>query len=575
MLRFRVTSICYVLFFLSCNKLYCAAEVSELEGRFTNAFNVATPFYAITVARDTITEAYGPLIPVEKDLVFLILTGLLSGDHSGFIAASRALIGEKERWFTERKAALESAARGSDSERITDLIVDEDSDSFAKVPAFRGFLGFGVERGRKEECKRALKAFILDSIRQKRPEIIEGFRARLREAFGVQSKPSMPVFDTKSKEMFDGIVNHGEKLEKTKHDEAEAVVLREPLERTAFESYNAKIGGGDPREFFRSVFTNIERICAVSQRIQREKIQAHPCLIVFNEMFFSKDVPLSVDEFRAIERSLLEITRHHPNVLIHANFLYETVWSCKDEAEYRAFMAEQARRVGEFSARTHKQIFESSKYPGYTEYTTQFAEYRPALNIIRNQSVVFWHGSPVTSYLKSSYRTEADGFLRDKLYELGTAEDEILAVTDSTPEKAVATLLRNNISTEICYDLEIGVRKAMVTYPPTGKVHIVVSNTLSLAQTGRAANLPDNTPLIIHVDPKDQEILLRNETRAILLPDTQPVTSGDPLHADRFNQFTKAMPLTTFRINLTGNNVFVFHIWDLRHCLETAFLQAE
>lgn len=454
------------------------------------------------------------------------------------------------------------------------MIVDEDADSFAKVPAFRGFLGFGVERGRKEECKRALKEFISDSIHQKRPEIIEGFRTRLREAFGVQGKPSMPVFDTKSQEMFDGIVNHDEKLEKTKHDEAEAVVFSEPLERTAFESYNTKIGGGDPREFFRSVFTNIEHICAVSQRIQREKIQDHPCLIVFNEMFFSKDVPLSADEFGAIERNFIDLTRRQ-NVLLHVNFLYETIRPFKDEAEYRAFMAEQARRVGEFSARTRKQIFESSKYPGYTEYTTQFSEYRPALNFIRNQSVVFWHSSPVTSYLKSSYRTEADGFLRDKLYELGTAEDEILATTDGTPEQAIAKLLRNNLSTEICYDLEIGVRKAMASYPPEGKVHVVVSNTLSLAQAGRAENLPGHIPLIIHVDPKDQEILLRTETRAILLPDTQPVTSGDPLHADRFNQFTKAMPLATFRINLTDNNVFIFHIWDLRHCLETASLQAE
>lgn len=575
MLRVRVTSCFYVLFFLSCNKLYCAAEVSELEGRFTNAFKGATPFYAITAARDTITEAYGPLTPVEKDLVFLMLTGILSGDHGSFIAAARALIGEKERWFSERKAALESAARGLASERITDLIVEEDADSFAKVPAFRGFLGFGVERGRKEECKGALKIFILDSIRQKRPETIEGFRARLREAFGVQSKPSMPVFDTKSKEIFDGIVNHDEKLEKTKHDEAEAVVLGEPLERTAFESYNTKIGGGDPREFFRSVLTNIERICAVSQRIHGEKIQTHPCLIVFNEMFFSKDVPLSADEFGAIERNFRDLTRRHTNVLLHVNFLYETIRPFKEEAEYRAFMAEQARRLELFTARTGKQIFESDRYrEGYREYVAQFSDHRPSLNILRNQSVVFWNGSPVTSYLKSSYRTEAERLLQGKLYELGIAEDEILAATDSTPEKVVATLLRNNLSTEICYDLEIGVRKAMATYP-AGKVHIVVSNTLSLAQAGRAENLPDHIPLIIHVDPKDQEILLATETRAILAPGTSAATSGDPLHADRFNQFTKAMPLATFRINLTGNNVFIFHIWDLRHCLETASLQAE
>lgn len=264
------------------------------------------------------------------------------------------------------------------------------------------------------------------------------------------------------------------------------------------------------------------------------------------------------------------------NVLLHVNFLYEMVRHFKDEAEYRAFMGEQARSVGLLSSRTGKQIFESDRYRGgYREYVAQFPDYRPTLNILRNQSFVFWNGNPVTHYLKSSYRTEAERLLQDRFYELGTAEDETFStVTVASPEMAIATLLRRNLSTEICYDLEIGVRKAMDSYPPEGKVHIVVSNTLSLAQAGRAENLPGHIPLIIHVDPKDQEILLRTETRAILLPDTQPVTSGDPLHADRFNQFTKAMPLATFRINLTDNNVFIFHIWDLRHCLETASMQA-
>lgn len=573
---YTIRSFFFLFFvFLSWNRVYCSAAASEVD-IFANAFKGNTPFYAVTVARDTMTEAYGPLTPLENEVVFSFLTFLLSGDHGRFVAVSRRLITEKEQWFTEKKVALEKTTGRLNPTQITNLIVDEAVDTFAKVSGLRDFLGFGgSESTKKEVFKAKLKTFILSSVHHYRTDnTLDEFRIHLREAFEVPSKTSTAVFDTKSQEIFNVIVTHNERFEKRKHDEAEKVIFNDVApERIAFDRYNSKIGRRDPQEFFRGILANIERICAVSQRIHREQIQTNRCLVVFNEMFFSKDVPLSSDEFIAIERQLRDLTQRHKNVLFHANFLYGYTKAFTNEAEYKTFMDEQARRVGVFSTRTGKQVFESSRYTGYAAYAAQFSAYKPSLNIIRNQSIVFWNGSPVTTYLKSSYRTEADRFLEGRLYELGTAEDEIIA-TGSSQEAAIATLLRSSsLSTAICYDLEIGVRNAMATYPSAGKVHIVVSNTLSLVQAGRAANLPEHIPLIIHVDPKDQEILLRNEVKAILLPDTTPATTGDPLHADPFNQFTKAMPIATFRLNLTDNNVFIFHIWDLRHCLEIAALQ--
>lgn len=321
MLKKRV-SLCFFYFFLclNCGKVCYAAEASGLEDRFTNAFRGTSAFYAITVARDTITDTYGALTPEEKEIVFLMLIGLLSGENRRFIEVSRRFIEEKEKWFTERKAALERTARESDSAQIADLIIDEAADTFAKVPAFRGFLGFGIDKGKKEECKGALKAFLLDSIGHRRAETVDAFRERLRGFFRVQDKASTPVFETKSKEIFDAIATHDERLAKTRHDEAERLILRDASERTAFERYDSKIGRREPREFFESVLANVVHIGNLSQRIHREKIQDHPCLIVFNEMFFSKDTPLSFDEFGEIEGTLRGLTHRHAKCVTACKF---------------------------------------------------------------------------------------------------------------------------------------------------------------------------------------------------------------------------------------------------------------
>jgi hypothetical protein len=238
---------------------------------------------------------------------------------------------------------------------------------------------------------------------------------------------------------------------------------------------------------------------------------------------------------------------------------------------YQAFIKGQEDRAEGLSERIQKQIFESDSYESYTQHVKQFADFRSPLKTLKNESVVFWNGKPITHYLKSSYMKEADPLLEERLYLLGRGIDEINPEVTSGLHDMVS-IITKYLSTEICYDLEIGVRKKLNSYPPEGKIHIVVSNTLSLAQLGSAENLPDHIPLIIHVDPKDQEILLKNEVQATLYPLSSSDMAGDPLHSVRYNQFTKAMPLATFRVNLTPNNVFIFHIWDLQQCLQIASL---
>lgn len=565
-----------LLFLISCVSNCFASHSDTSEEAFGNAFKGTSPFYGITVARDTVTATYGALTHEEEGIVFSILTSLFSGETREILTLSAELIRQKASWFIQTKEALQKEESRLNPVEIAELTIDEATSSFVSATHFRDFLGFKDE---KQRCKETLQGFVSDSTRHRRAEAIDAFRIRLREAFGVPiPKMSTPVFESKSKEIFDFIFTFNERVEKRKHDTVKTEILKNFTDRNLFERYASQIRDQDPNTFFRGIFANIEKIARLSQRIHGEKIRQNPCLVIFNEMFFSKDRPLSSDEFTAKEVALRGLTRRHRNVLVHANFLFEGLHSFDSPAEYEAFMIEQERRVNLLSARTGKQIFESGRYAeGYKEYATQFLGYRSPLNILKNQSYVFWNGHPVISYLKSSYMREAEHLLTaGKFYELGTGEDVIPpALADLSAEMAVAKILRENLSTEICYDLEIGVRKKLDSYPIGGKVHIVISNTLPLAQYGRAENLPDHIPLIIHVDPQDQEILLQAETKALLLPDTMPAVSGDPLHAVRINQLTKSMPMTTFRINLTTNNIFIFHVWDLQHCLQIVSLNNE
>lgn len=559
----------FLLLLIAIGDCSCS-DAAGTEKAFENSFKGIAPFYGVTVARDTITGVYDPLSQEEERIVFSVLTALFSGDSREFQALSEKFVVEKERWFVETSAVLAKKKRELDHGAICASLVSQKVSTLSSIESFRDFLSL---KGARDDCKRRLEAFVSDSILNRRGETFDGFKVRLREGFCVSSdKVSTPLFENKSREIFDFITNFNEKIEKRKHDIARTEILKGSVNIDMFERYDAQIGDKDPRGFFRGILEKILHISRLSERIYGEKIRNNPCLVIFNEMLFSKDRPLSFEEFTAKEKALKILTGRHTNILVHVNFLFESSRTFASAADYTAFMAEQGRRVSELSTRTGKQIFESSRYAEYGEYVVQFSDHRTPLNILRNQSFVFWNGHPLIHYLKSSYRTEADTQLTTgKFYELGAGEDEIShSITATSPEMVVAKVLKENLSTEICYDLEIGVRKKLESYPRGGKIHVVVSNTLSLAQSGRAENLPDHIPLIIHVDPQDQEILLRTESKAILLPETFPAVSGDPLHAARINQLTKAMPFSTFRVNLTNNNVFIFHIWDLQNCLQTA-----
>lgn len=188
---------------------------------FERAFNGASPFYAITVARDTVAEPYGPLAEEEVGIVFSVLEALLSGNPSRFLALSEKKIREKETWYLQTQERLRVAESELDPRAISDLLIEAAADSFVKVPLFRAFLGF-ADKADREVCKAKLKDFIFDNIGREAGGIsIDAFREHLRGYFAVPTeKASNPVFETKSEEILKFIRTYHQEVEKKKSDMA-------------------------------------------------------------------------------------------------------------------------------------------------------------------------------------------------------------------------------------------------------------------------------------------------------------------------------------------------------------------
>ncbi|MEI6881995.1 MAG: hypothetical protein WCK82_11790, partial [Bacteroidota bacterium] len=73
-----------------------------------------------------------------------------------------------------------------------------------------------------------------------------------------------------------------------------------------------------------------------------------------------------------------------------------------------------------------------------------------------------------------------------------------------------SAVLMENIATEICYDLHLGIRKEMASYPANLKILVIPSNTLPFNEENMR-NLPDSnqSKVIFHVDPKEQAIFVK------------------------------------------------------------------
>lgn len=558
----------FIIILFTCTK--SSINATDMVALFNQAFKGYSPFFGISIARDTITPAYGGIDVDEEKMIFCILESILSGvelrpeiiDYINVIAEN------KENQYIEIKRRLISKEEAINEDELRNDLIDSAVESFSKVPKFIEF--FNYTKDTKIKFKQKLKDFIQSRINEP-CENIDALRAHLKTTFDVIDKPSTIVFEQKSaeiKKIIEQLIN----LQKVKKEKARAQLEKELSKDQAnfFGYYEDSIGTQDPHYYFRRIINaQLQYIRNLAQFFNK-KIKSHPCLIVFNEMFFSKDHPLTIESLEEKQNYIKNLTHKFSNILVHANFLFQDTLNFENEEKYKSFVNKQYRTFTMLHKFTEKEIFETSEKFTYEDYRVQFLETRDTLNIIKNQSFIYWNNTPLMSYLKSSYRNEADKYIKEgAFYILGQGQDLIIydEHISNADSCAMAKIVNKYLSTEICYDSNIGVRKSLKTYPANGKIHIIVSNTLSIDNQENVNNFSTKIPLLFHVDPKYQEIFINNENNVIFNPELV-AESNDPFHKNKINQLVRATPIITFRLNLGLNDVFIFHLWDLNYLLK-------
>lgn len=362
---------CLLLIYVIALPILNKVSASEI---FEGAFKGSSPFYAITVARDTVTKSYGPLTPDEEGIVFSVLTNLLSEGSSLFRNLSVENIHKKEAWYNCIKEILEKEEQQLDSREVAESIIKREAKSLTGVPQFKNFLG--PDKG-KEECEISLSGFISDGINRGITDpSTEDFRKRLKEWFQIPPEKAVTVvFENKTQELYDFIRTFEDRatqeIRKTARKNVAQKQKNFAQDISLFEKYESKIGKQNPRVFFENIVKTIDRINRKSLEIHANTIQNNPCLVVFNEMFFSKDRPLAAEEHAQKTDFLKGLTEAHPNILMHANFLFEELIQLSED-RYNALTKEQNQRIEKFSEKTGKQVFESANYDTYEAYAKQF-----------------------------------------------------------------------------------------------------------------------------------------------------------------------------------------------------------
>lgn len=522
---------------------------------FADAFTGRHPFYAISVARETTDDAHYPkLQPDEENLVFIFLENLLNGNPE-IIA---------------------------DFQQKDMQILQNEQKVFYKILEF-------YYQSLQETIKEAIQQAKLRAERIRKevrlsPQAIESkMQQKLKESF---SEEEVILFYYLLAQIKYPGCPEIEFLTSTKHEQL--------IKECAEERFSASVVNDTIKTFFE--VKHSKKVEQYSESIRMLEFFARTkestyFLIAFNEMFFGKAkddleqyAPLSLEEFERISNRLKKISSEHLKTIICANFLHFNHDKILG-VDYKQSLLATAQLLNEYSFEEREtskfeerrfSFFDSESLCGLLPDIKDEIEYSTFIN----QSLMYWAGEPFARYQKLSYKDEANSLLSNNqnVYALGTGNDEPLPST--SPNN-----LLNYISTSTCYDLQIGVRYKLKTYPRTGKVHIVLSNTLpfspELSRSGGSFEdkffyLPDNIPLIFHIDPHEQNIF--SKKKGISLFDnyrqrylTRQTGDNDIHFYDLFEeskrtQLVKNTPLYTFRFGFK-NNFFTFKIWDLQKLL--------
>ncbi|MCX7351753.1 MAG: hypothetical protein NTW22_00495, partial [Proteobacteria bacterium] len=182
------------------------------------------------------------------------------------------------------------------------------------------------------------------------------------------------------------------------------------------------------------------------------------CLVVFNEMFFGKNTPFPSG---VLQREIDQLSSRHPNKIFHVNFLNSAIVKPESCAAF----------LNTYKGRNA--LFDWEQVGDYDRYFQSLPQYNDLVPVLENISETFFQGNQLTYYRKSTYQTESDEDLQKEIfYMFGNGRD-----ANALHGEASAVLM-DSLATEICYDLHLGIRKQMASYPANLKILVVPSNTL-------------------------------------------------------------------------------------------------
>ncbi|MBE6447565.1 MAG: hypothetical protein E7015_03755 [Alphaproteobacteria bacterium] len=258
--------------------------------------------------------------------------------------------------------------------------------------------------------------------------------------------------------------------------------------------------------------------------------QTELCLFVTNELFFGKDFILPNDYPSLLPRFFIQ-------TLTCINFLLE---------ENEIINSSQS-----FDGNLDQIVESNVKWP-----QTVGSKYFRSVSFYKVGSEV------VQEYSKSSYFRECDSALENGYtYLFGQSRD--------IPHKNDLTKL---ISTQICFDLQTKRRANQTDYIP---IHVFQSNTHDLSEVlaieshshnPSKADIPGQPKLIIHADPKNQELFVKHEEKCFNYMGNPGENTLELIQSSK-THYTTMPPKESFTFSIDkGDHVDSYTIthWELK-----------
>jgi hypothetical protein len=234
-------------------------------------------------------------------------------------------------------------------------------------------------------------------------------------------------------------------------------------------------------EFFEDYKKVLFNLCSLKTNTKFYKSFS---IVVFNEMFFGKNIAYRKDDYQKVEEEFILLSKNTSNVIYYVNILgiIETTEQTKKEYNTDANVLGGARMgtvLSSDSTAATKKLKEN-----YEKFLKNGGV------AFENATTTFLNGKKLSYYNKATYLDEDNGLLENKTpYVFGSGKDQLFK---ETKDDIDAKCLIKNVSTEICFD-----HGKIQNASESGKIHVLQSNVL----TFNPLNINPKIKYVIHSDP--------------------------------------------------------------------------